>query len=214
MLTTWGALSRWTQLVLAAIVGLLPLTISLGSFVYTMRTYTITHRPYIGITQVDYRPDTGAQGAIERLRWHIQVKNTGSLPGWMHVETHEVTVTMGAEVMPVPLPQPEPEARVFLMPGEVGILYGEFPDNASIPIRHVLAGQAVLRDKVRFVYEPSAAMWWKPQFYYEATLRFLAGPSRILSPRSGKRTEAPWLLSAAQVAIARREPGWINVDKF
>jgi hypothetical protein len=177
ILKTLGAMSGWVKVVLAAIVGILPLAISIGSFVYTMRTYTITHRPYIGIMQVDFRPEMAAQGATERLRWNIQVKNAGSLPGWMPVEKREVTVTVGEEVVPVPLKRIEPEAGIFLMPGGVGVLSGDFPENEIVPIRRVLEGQAVLRDQIRIVYEPSGAMWWKPQYYYEATLRFIAGHS-------------------------------------
>jgi hypothetical protein len=158
-------------------VGILPLAISISLFVYIIGISTITDRPYIGITQVTYTPDLGAQGAIERLRWSIVLTNTGSLPGWIHLEPREVTVTMGEAVIPVPLKQAEPEARVFLMPGREEVLDGEFPDNTIVPIQGVFAGQAVLRESIRFVYEPSAAMWWKPQYHYEATLRFVAGHS-------------------------------------
>jgi hypothetical protein len=84
---------------------------------------------------------------------------------------------MGEEVIPVSLKQTKPEAGIFLMPGGEEVLDGEFPDNTIVPIQRVLAGQAVLRESIRFVYEPSATMWWKPKYDYEATLRFLAGPS-------------------------------------
>jgi hypothetical protein len=175
MLKTWGALSEWAQVVLVVMVGILPSAISISLFVYVIGIHTITHRPYIGITQVTYKPDMGAQGAIERLRWRIVLTNTGSLPGWVQVEQQEVTVTMGEDVIPVPLKHTEPEARVFLMPGGQEVLDGEFPDNPIVPIQRVLAGQAVLRESIRFVYEASAAVWWKPEYSYEATLRFLAG---------------------------------------
>jgi len=82
----------------------------------------------------------------------------------VHVEQREVTVTMGEEVIPVPFKHTEPEVRVFLMPGGQEVLDGEFPDNPIVPIQRVLAGQAVLRERIRFVYEPSAAMWWKPEY--------------------------------------------------
>jgi hypothetical protein len=177
MLKTLGALSEWAQVVLVVMVGILPTAISISLFVYVIGIYTITHRPYIRIIQVTYKPDMGAQGAIERLRWRIVLKNTGSLPGRIHVEQQEVTVTMGEEVVPVPLKQTEPEAGIFLMPGREEVLDGEFPDNSIVPIQRVLAGQAVLRERIRFVYEPSAAVWWKPEYSYEATLRFLAGYS-------------------------------------
>ena len=137
--------------------------------------FTITYRPYIGITQVTYEPDVGAQGAIEGLRWRIVLTNTGSVPGWIHVEQREVTVTMGEEVISVPQKPTKPETGIFLMPGGQKVLHEEFPDNTTIPIQRVLAGQAVLRESIRFVYEPSAAMWRKPQYGYEAMLRFLAG---------------------------------------
>ena len=177
MRKTWGALSEWAQVVMVVTVGILPSAISISLFVYVIGISTITHRPYIGIPQVTYTPDMGAQGAIERLRWRIVLTNTGSLPGWVHVEQREVTVTMGEAVIPVSLKQTRPEVRVFLMPGGEAVLDGEFPDNTVVHIQRVLAGQAVLRESIRFVYEPSAAMWWKPQYYHEATLRFLAGPS-------------------------------------
>jgi len=67
---------------LVVIVGILPSVISISLFVYLIGIYTITHRPYVGITQVTYKPDMDAQGAIERLRWRIVLTNTDSLPGW------------------------------------------------------------------------------------------------------------------------------------
>jgi hypothetical protein len=81
MLKTLGALSKWTQVVLVVMVGILPSAISISLFVYLIGIYTITHRPYIGITRVTYKPDIDAQGAVERLRWRIVLTNTGSLPG-------------------------------------------------------------------------------------------------------------------------------------
>jgi hypothetical protein len=80
------------------------------------------------------------------------------------VEQREVTVTMGEEVIPVPQKQTEPEAGIFLMSGGQEVLDGEFPDNTTVPIQRVLAGQAVLRERIRFAYEPSAAVWWKPEY--------------------------------------------------
>jgi hypothetical protein len=186
MRKTWGTWSEWTQVVLVVTVGILPSVISISLFVYLIGIYTITHRPYIGITQVTYTPDMGAQGAIERLRWRIVLKNTGSLPGRIDVEQRAVTVTMGEEVIPVPQKQAEPEAGRFLMPGGEEVLDGEFPDNPLVPLQRVLAGQAVLRESIRFVYEPSAARWWKPRYSYEATLRFLAGPSSHFALRVGQ----------------------------
>jgi hypothetical protein len=177
MRKTSGALSKLAQVVLLVVVGILPTAISIGLFVYAIGIFSITYRPYIGITQVTYKPDMGAQGAIERLRWSIVLANTGSLPGWIHVEQREVTVTMGEEVISVPQKHTEPETGIFLMPGGQEVLDGEFPDNTTVPIQRVLAGQAVLRESIRFVYEPSAARWWKPQYDYEAMLRFLAGHS-------------------------------------
>jgi hypothetical protein len=63
--------------VLVVTVGILPLAISISLFVYGIGVNTITDRPYIGITQVTYKPDMGAQGEIERLRWRIVLTNTG-----------------------------------------------------------------------------------------------------------------------------------------
>jgi hypothetical protein len=186
MLKTSGALSELAQVVLIVVVGILPSAISIGLFVYAIGIYTITHRPYIGITQVTYEPDVGAQGAIERLRWRIVLTNTGSVPGWVHVEQREVTGTMGEEVIPVPQKQTEPETGIFLMPGEQKVLHEKFPDNTTVPIQRVLAGQAELRERVRFVYEPSGAMWWKHRYDYEATLRFLAGHSPRFVVRVGQ----------------------------
>jgi hypothetical protein len=177
MLKTSGALSELAQVVLIVGVGILPSAISIALFVYAVGIYTVTHRPYIGITQVTYEPDTGAQGAIERLRWSIVLTNTGSVPGWIHVEQRAVTVTMGEEVIALPHKPTEPETGIFLMPGGQKVLHEEFPDHTAVPMQRVLAGQAELRERVRFVYEPSAARWRKPQYDYEATLRFLAGHS-------------------------------------
>ena len=68
---------------------------------------------------------------------------------------------MGEAVIPVPLKHTKPEAGIFLIPGGEAVLDGAFPDHTVVPIQRVLAGQAVLRESIRFVYEPSAAMWWK-----------------------------------------------------
>jgi hypothetical protein len=186
MLKTSGVMSELAQVILIVVVGILPSAISIALFVYAIGIYTITHRPYIGITQVTYQPDVDAQGAIEGLRWMIVLTNTGSVPGWIHVEQREVMVTMGEEVISVPQKQTEPEMGIFLMPGGQKVLHEKFPENTTVPIQRVLAGQAELRERIRFVYEPSGEMWRKPQYDYEATLRFLAGHSPRFVVRVGR----------------------------
>jgi len=63
----------------AAIGGVWPLVISatslliaVGSFVYTMRTFAITQRPYVGVMRVIWVTEQAGTPA-----WRFIVKNTG-----------------------------------------------------------------------------------------------------------------------------------------
>ena len=83
----------------------------------------------------------------------------------------KVTVTVKQEIINVPLKEGPRDTTIFLMPGAEGILYGDLPENNLAPVRTVLAGTALLADKIRLVYEPRV-FWWSTKYTYETTLKF------------------------------------------
>jgi len=153
------------------IFSMIALVFSGVTLIVLVRTYTLTHRPYVGIIKVKHQFE--GQPKVKRINWAIVIKNTGSIPARGKVEKRHVSVTMNAVIHDVPL-KTVSEASIFLMPGAVVTLFGDFPGNHIVPIRDVLSGDAVLTDTIRISYEPSGAIWWNSKYFYEARLQFLA----------------------------------------
>jgi hypothetical protein len=150
------------------------IVISLISLGLSSRIYFLSHRPYLGISDIKEFYENGGSSPIRRIRWAITIKNTGSLPATGRVVKRKVAVHYGKETFDVPLIQVQ-DASLFIMPGGQGILYGDVPENNHVPLSFILAGKADITDSIRISYEPSKAAWWRSTYFYEAKLQYLGG---------------------------------------
>jgi len=156
-------------------ISILALLFAGASFIISWRTYTITHRPYVGVTRITETFE--GKPRPTRIRRAIVLQNTGSIPARGKVEKRQVRVTVGEKPINVPL-KITSGASFFLMPGEASTLYGDFPENDIVPIQKVLSGGAELTDTIRISYGPSGAVWWKTEYFYEANLKLVTGISK------------------------------------
>jgi hypothetical protein len=159
----------------ARALGFGALLVSLVSLFISSRTYFLSERPYLGITKVEDRFESGDSSSPSRIRWAIVFKNTGNLPAVGTVVLRKVTVTHDQKVHEVPLRYIR-EASISVMPGGEVTLYGDVPENEHVPLALIKAGKASITDVVRLSYEPTRAVIWKSQYFYEAKLHYVGGP--------------------------------------
>lgn len=155
--------------------SLVAIVVSLGSLLISSRTYFLSERPYLGITNVKETFEAGNSSSPSRIRWAIVFKNTGKLPAVGTVIKRKVTVTHNQEVFNVPL-KSLPEATISIMPGGEAALFGDVPENEHVPLALIKAGKATITDVIRISYEPTKAVMWKSQYFYEAKLQYVGEP--------------------------------------
>lgn len=162
-MTLWSFIFTWILPVVATI-------ISVGSFIYTMRTYRVTHRPYIG--GIEWTPHLIGDPPT-RMLWWVTLKNVGSVPAWLKVEENKATLTSEGQTTPLPMATGHGGGGIYLMPGQTSPLHGGFSDTAGrAMVRDVLSGRVVLEVSIRLSYESSGALWWKDKYHYAITNRY------------------------------------------
>ncbi len=109
-------------------IAIASLLISFFSFLFTMRTYVMAHRPYLGITVQNYR---SVGDPPSRFEWRFVVKNTGSLPAWGKIEEYQVFLTTEGRTTALPVPD-QPDIGIFLMPDDTADITGQLSDFRSM----------------------------------------------------------------------------------
>lgn len=168
------------RVTLTGVLAVTSAVISVSSFTYTLRTYAVTHRPYVGVYEVNYQllgtPSTGMSRAFV-------LKNVGSVPAWLSVDENSATVRAGGQTRTLPI-LGEPGGRMFLMPGQTANLNGHFTDASGIVLTSdVLSGKTTIDVTIHLSYEASGALWWKNAYYYRSINRFTtdSGPPAFVN---------------------------------
>lgn len=159
------------------ILSFVALVLSVIAIFVSWRTYTLSHRPYLGITAIKESYENGVASPT-RINWAITIKNTGNLPAIGKVSQRKVFVTKGKEIFPIAMEELQ-VASFYLMPGAPMILNGDVPEIDHVPLRLILEGKATITDSIRISYELSRAAWWRSSYFYEATLEYHGGAGRM-----------------------------------
>jgi hypothetical protein len=137
--------------------------VSLGSGVFTAATYFISHRPYIGITDI---PAEKVGNPPSSLAWKIVLNNTGSVPGfaWVEENTLIVTSSSGASTT-FPTLKPLGEGMI-VMPGGINFLEGHYTEVGNqVPMSDILNGRAKLAIRFKLSYKPTSGFWPRQRYY-------------------------------------------------
>jgi len=109
--------TKWHKIQFSVIISLLSLFISGIAVWISIRTYTITHRPYIGVTEILPRIDknTASELAVE-----FRLANTGNVPAAITYEPAIITLSQnGQEIFSHTTKRPLPDQEtVTLLPND------------------------------------------------------------------------------------------------
>jgi hypothetical protein len=165
----------------AAALSVVSLGVALMSLVYTIRTYNLSYRPYVGVVRTEPGHNVPGQSHIT---WRLVLKNTGSVPALVAVEENRISVTTDKRTTILPNTEDMGKPAV-LMPGQEAVLPSGVVDSTEFKIADLLAGQSVLEVRMRIVYEPSGARWWRDKYHYAVHYRLHPFPQ---SPASSALT--------------------------
>ncbi len=157
---------------MSAILSILALFISGGTFYYVAKTYSVQYRPYIGIIKIEHEL-TGDPPTT--IRWVCALKNKGSIPAWVTLDEHVITLTTDGVEENVPIIT-EARGRVqFIMPEQTFYIEGLMSDTEGrASVRDLLDGRTTLDVTVRLSYESRGILYFKNKYTYAARSR-LAG---------------------------------------
>lgn len=157
------------RLSVTSVISFTALLISFASFFYSARTYYVSHRPYVGIVEVNVwnKPDPPLA-----LGWTFVLKNVGSVPAKVRLEENNITVTTTKG--PITVPGDE-LTGVFLMPGQTATISGYTSNSGGIAkVEDVLSGRNILEVSIRLLYESPGGFLATSEYYYRAKSRFQA----------------------------------------
>jgi hypothetical protein len=159
------------------VLATLSFVISVGTFLYTMQTFAVAHRPYVGVVRYEPGPVIGPNS----VSWQFVLKNTGDIPARVLIEDNRITVTAGVRTFKVPLSE-ERGKLALLMPGQEAMLRGAVTDTPDYNVGDILHGRSVLDVLIRVTYEPSGAIWWpRPRYGYAVQHRLTPGNPPVLT---------------------------------
>src|SRR5438105_2087572 len=102
----------------AAVLSVVSFGVAAVSLVYTIRTYNLSHRPYVGVVRIEPGPDLPGRNHIS---WRLVLKNTGSVPARVAVDENQISVTTDKRTTILPNTE-ETGKPAVLMPGQEAVL--------------------------------------------------------------------------------------------
>jgi hypothetical protein len=151
------------------LISTLALIISVGGFLYTIRTYSVSHRPYLGIVESNFQLVENPPRAII---WKFIVKNTGSQPTVLHVDESKGTLTTTSGVSTLPTLGDIGNAVSYVMPGQTIELIGQYTEvGGPVKMEEILNGSVLLDVYTRLSYTSEGALGNK-KYTYSSQIRF------------------------------------------
>ena len=145
------------------------LIISTGGLLYTVRTYSVTHRPYLGIVDGNYQLLENPPRAII---WKFIIKNVGTQPAVLKIEQNKTTITTPSGVMTLPTLGDIGETVSYVMPGQTVHLLGQYSEvNNPTRMDEIINGSAVLDTYINLSYFSEGAFGTK-NYNYSTQFRF------------------------------------------
>lgn len=159
--------------VLPIVISSLALLLSGGSLFYTIRLFTVTQRPYVGVTEVQHQ---FVENPPRAMLWKAVVKNVGALPGNVRVDENTATITTHAGVTTLSSLGGIGRTMTFLMPGQTIDLIGQYSEVGSpTKMSELLNGSATLDLKVRLSYDNPGWFFGRTR-HYSTSIRFHVTP--------------------------------------
>ncbi len=151
------------------IISATSLIISVGGFLYTIRTYSVSHRPYLGVVDSSFQLIENPPRAIV---WKFIVKNTGSQPGVLHIDESKGTLTTPSGVSTLPTLGSIGDTVSYVMPGQTVELLGQYTEvGGPVKMEEILNGSVLLDIYIRLSYTSEGAIGSK-RYSYSSQIRF------------------------------------------
>jgi hypothetical protein len=149
------------------LISVTSLVISIGGLIYTVRTYSVSHRPYLGIVESGFQLVENPPRAIT---WKLIVKNTGSQPATLRIDENKATLTTPSGVSTLPTLGDVGDTVGYLMPGQTIELLGQYSDvGGSVKMEEILNGSVLLDVYTRLSYTGAGVIGSNRYFYYSQT---------------------------------------------
>jgi len=145
-------------------ISIVSLLISIGSFVYTMRTFAVTQRPYVGMIGVVWVTEQAGTPA-----WRIVFKNSGARPARVQTVKNQTTLTTDGVRKIIPT-SGSPASHTVLMPGVESQIFGSAGDGVNV--NDLLSGRTKLEVEVEFSYEATGDLLWSSKYHYKTKQLF------------------------------------------
>jgi hypothetical protein len=151
------------------VISAIALIISTGGLVYTIRTFSVSHRPFLGVTDSVFQLIENPPRAIV---WKFIVKNAGTKPAVLKTEENRATLTTARGVSTLPFLGAIGETVSYVMPSQTLELLGQYSEvNGSVRMEEILNGSVVLDMYLKLSYSGEAAIGRK-KYYYSTQIRF------------------------------------------
>jgi len=163
-------MDNWLKLA-PVIISALALTISTLGLLYTIRTYSVTQRPFLGVTDSSFQLVENPPRAVV---WKFIVKNVGTKPAVLKIEENRATLTTPNGVSSLPSLGAIGETVSYVMPGQTIDLLGQYSEvNQQVRMEEILNGAAVLDMYIKLSYSGEGAIG-RNNYYYSTQIRFHA----------------------------------------
>lgn len=158
----------WTKITPITI-STMSLLISIGGFLYTIRTYSVSHRPYVGVVDSTFQLVENPPRAVV---WKFILKNVGAQPAVLSISEHKGTLTTPSGVITLPSLGAIGETVSYVMPGQTLELLGQYTEVGG-PVRteEIMNGSVLLDIYIRLSYSSEGAIWRK-NYSYSTQIRF------------------------------------------
>jgi hypothetical protein len=158
----------WTTIT-PVIISIVSLLISIGGYLYTVRTYSVSHRPYLGVVDSTFQLVENPPRAIV---WKFIVKNVGSQPAVLRIDENKSTLTTPSGVTPLPSLGAIGETVTYIMPGQTVELLGQYTEvGGPVKMEEIMNGSVLLDIYIRLSYSSEGAIWRK-NYSYSSQIRF------------------------------------------
>lgn len=158
----------WTKLT-PILIATTSLLISIGGYLYTMRTYSVSHRPYLGVVDTSFQLVENPPRAVV---WKFIVKNVGSQPAALSINENKSTLTTPGGVTTLPSLGAIGETVSYVMPGQTVELFGQYTEEGGVvKMEEIMNGSVLLDIYIRLSYSSEGAIWRK-NYSYSSQIRF------------------------------------------
>ena len=152
-------------------ISTMSLLISIGGFLYTIRTYSVSHRPYIGVVDSTFQLVENPPRAVV---WKFVLKNVGSQPAVLSTNENKGTLTTPSGVTTLPSLGDIGETVTYVMPGQTLELLGQYNEvGGPVRIEEIMNGAVLLDIFIRISYSSEGAISRK-NYSYSTQIRFHA----------------------------------------